>query len=153
MCLPSKDTQDHIYFRKNGWSLHPSEQDGPSSGVKLDLKRVLEKTLPPSRPSELLTQAPLATFKSWHPWHLFNPSTFSNSSTLYSWYFFHPLLMRIGINSWVYPNYEWTFLTFGTSETLGTFGNHRTFEFQDQGHDLRHCNSLGLGVVVGVFGL
>ena len=27
MCLPSKDTQDHIYFRKNGWSLHPNEEE------------------------------------------------------------------------------------------------------------------------------
>ena len=43
------------------------QQDGPSSGVKLDLKWVLEKTLPPSRPSELLTQAPLAPFVPWHP--------------------------------------------------------------------------------------
>ena len=38
------------------------EQDGPSSGVKLVLERVLEKTLPPSRPFELLTQATLVPF-------------------------------------------------------------------------------------------
>ena len=35
MCLTSKDTQDHIYFRKNGWSLHPN----------LECNEILTKTL------------------------------------------------------------------------------------------------------------
>ena len=52
-----------------------TEQGGPSSGVKLDLRWVLEKTLPPRRPSELLTQAPLTPFIPWHPLHLLNSGT------------------------------------------------------------------------------
>ena len=52
------------------------EQDGPSSGVKLDLKLglSLNRSVDPDT---------LVIFVTWHPWHLFNPSTFATLA-LYS---------------------------------------------------------------------
>ena len=72
--LTGADLIKNYFSSRRCWSI--LKQDGPSSGVKLGLKWVLEKTLPLSRPSELLTQAPLEPFVPWHPWHLLSSETF-----------------------------------------------------------------------------
>ena len=61
---------------------HYSQQDGPSSGVKLDPRWVLKNTLSLRRPFDPGLFVTLRTFKSWHPWHLFNRSTLGTFSTL-----------------------------------------------------------------------
>ena len=73
------------------------KQDGPSSGVKLDLKWVLEKNPAPKKSfwafdsGTLGTFCPLtpsAPFKPWHPWQLLNSDTLSTFCPLKPWHLF-----------------------------------------------------------------